>query len=603
MPGILGAVSFSARRVDTLPFDRALPELRHRPTMRTARVDAPGGHAVLGVVDLGVLTGSGSTCRATDGSLVVTHGDVLRPEAAGELAAALLEGYRQDPTSLRRLEGSFAVAIWDAPHARLVLVNDRFGLRNVYYTRGADVVCFAPLVGALVRLGIRAPEIDLAAVTDFLAFEHLLGDETLLRGVHALPPATIASFDARGARLERYWTPRYRTTPARPLNDCVDELDSRLGAAVRRAVSRPPQVGIPVSGGLDSRTILAVARPALSPQTPYFTYGVPGCDDLRLASALVRRVGAVHHTFELHPGFIVERAPELVRLTDGMHLGLNVHATVLQECARWCDVIVLGNGGDCLLDRLWWWNDEAAGEDAYVDRMHARLNGVLSTAQADRLLAPALGAEFRGGPRERLRRRLALYPGDTAADAADAFNVGERHWRWVLQGVPAQATHVEFREPFYDYAVADFALTVPARWRSGRQLHVELIRRRAPDLARVPRQGGGRLTSAAVVTCAHKRITRARRAASRVWQRMSGAVPAGQRLCGFADYDFELRGPSRALLEQLVLSERTYDRGWFRPAELRTLVHDHLTCRSNSGRLLGVIATLELWLRMVIDAP
>jgi asparagine synthase (glutamine-hydrolysing) len=602
MPGIVGAVSFSARRVDDLPFDRVFAQLRHQPKMRAARVDAPGGHAVLGVVDLGVLTGSGSASRAADGSLVVVHGDVTCPEPTAELASELLERYRQDPSSLARLEGSFAVAIWDTPHARLVLVNDRFGLRNVYYTRVADVVCFAPLVGALVTFGIRAPEIDLAAVTDFLAFEHPLGEETLLRGVHALPPATIASFDASGVRLERYWTPRYRATPTRGLDDCVDELGDRLGTAVRRSVSRLPQAGIPVSGGLDSRTILAVARPALRPETPCFTYGVPGCDDLRLASTLVRRVGAVHHTFELHPGFIAERAPELVRLTDGMHLGLNVHATILQACAQWCGVIVLGNGGDCLLDRLWWWNDDAASEDAFVDRMHARLNGVLSAAQADRLLAPALGAEFRGGPRERLRRRLALYPGDTAADAADAFNVGERHWRWVLQGVPAQATHVEFREPFYDYAVADFALTVPVRWRSGRQLHVELVRRRAPDLARVPRQGGGPLTSAAVVTRARKRITRACRVVSSVWQRMGGAVPAGQRLCGFADYDFELRGPSRALLEQLVLSERSYDRGWFRPDELRALVHDHLTCRRNSGRLLGVIATLELWLRMVVDA-
>src|SRR5262245_45201657 len=139
MPGIFGAVSLSAGRVDTLPFDRIVPILCHRPTMHTARVDAPGGDAVLGVVDLGVLSGSGATYRAADGSLVVVHGDILDPEPAGELPLALLERYRQDPTSLRRLEGSFAVAIWDAPHARLILVNDRFGLRNVYYTRTADV--------------------------------------------------------------------------------------------------------------------------------------------------------------------------------------------------------------------------------------------------------------------------------------------------------------------------------------------------------------------------------------------------------------------------------------------------------------------------------
>jgi asparagine synthetase B (glutamine-hydrolysing) len=317
---------------------------------------------------------------------------------------------------------------------------------------------------------------------------------------------------------------------------------------------------------------------------------------------LVRQVGTAHHTFELRPGFIRERAPELVRLTDGMHLGLNVHATVLQACAEWCDVIVLGNGGDCLLDRLWWWPDDAADTETYVRRMYERINHVLSDALADELLAPDFAAEFRTGPRERLRRRLAFYSGDTAADAADAFNVGERHWRWVLQGIPAQATHVEFREPFYDYAVADFALTVPATLRAGRRLHVELLRRLAPDLARVPRQGGDRLTSSVFARRARKYLTRARRSASGFWRDVRGSVPATQALRGFADYDYELRRSSRGLLEEVVLDRRTYDRGWYRPSALRTLVDDHVHRRRNNSRVLGAIATLELWLRMVVDA-
>ena len=449
MPGIFGAVSFGARRVDALPVDRVVARLR-QPQLRTATITTLDGHALLGVADLGLLPGSGSSCVASDGSLAIVHGEFTRPEPIREFASVVLERYRDDPSSLQRLEGSYVVAVWDAARKTLVLAHDRFGVRNLYYACGDRVVCFAPLVSALLGFGIRRPSIDVAGVADFLAFEHVLGDETLLRGVRALPPATIARFDARGVRLDRYWTPRYCPAPARQPREWVEEFGRRLGASAIRSVSQPPRVGIPISGGLDSRTILAVARPSLSPSMPGFTYGVPGCDDLRLAAELVRRVGIPHHTFELRPGYIHERAPELVRLTDGMHLGLNVHATVLQECARWCDVIVLGNGGDCLLDRLWWWPDDAEDAETYVGRMYERINHVLSAETADVLLTPTLAAEFRNGPRERLRRRLELYSGDTAADAADAFNVGERHWRWVLQGVSAQATHVEFREPFFD---------------------------------------------------------------------------------------------------------------------------------------------------------
>ena len=180
--------------------------------------------------------------------------------------------------------------------------------------------------------------------------------------------------------------------------------------------------------------------------------------------------------------------------------------------------------------------------------------------------------------------------------------MGERHWRWVLQGIPAQATHVEFREPFYDYAVADFAFEVPAELRVGRRLHVELLRRHAPDLARVPRQGGGCVSIPGMLARARTRVLRARRAARGLWNNIHGGVPTAQRLRGFADYDFELRGASRPLLEGLVLSDRTFDRGWYRPEGLRALVDEHLGYRRNHGRLLGAVATLEMWLRMVADA-
>jgi asparagine synthase (glutamine-hydrolysing) len=600
VPGILGAAATGASRVRDLPFATVIAHLPHRADARVSFVSTDDGRAAVGAVDLGVFPGSGAVSLAPDGSIAVVHGEVVRPDAGPDLAARILGRYREEPDSLAAIEGSFALALWDAPASTLVLAHDRFGLRNVYYTVVGDVVCFAPLVGALLAFGVRRPTIELAGVADFLAFEHVLGDETLLRDVRLLPPATIARFHDGRVRLERYWMPRYRAAAPARVEPYVEEFGRRLGAAASRALATPPRVGMPVSGGLDSRTILAVARDTVRPRVPCFTYGVPGCDDVRLAGMLVDCVGAKHHTFELRPGFIAERAPELVRLTDGMHLGLNVHATILQECARWCDVIVLGNGGDCLLDRLWWWRDDAPDERTYVARMYERINGVLSAANAQRLLAPALAAEFASGPRERLRARLALYEGATAADAADAFNVGERHWRWVLQGVPAQATHVEFREPFFDYAVADFALGVPASLRQGRRLHVELLRRCAPDLARVPRQGGGAVATAGFIGRTRKRIGRLRKQARGMWGRPN--VPAAQRLHGFADYDYELRGASRAVLESVVASERTFDRGWYRPEALRALVEEHLGGRHNHGRILGAIATLELWLRMCCDA-
>ena len=602
MPGIIGAATVAAHRVLDVRVARAVSRLRHHSRLIPATLDSSDRRATLGAVDLRIVEGSGVPFSAANGSLAVVHGEIVSIPRGEDVAARVLADYRADPASLAALEGSYAIAIWDAPARALILTNDRFGLRNVYYALDGATIAFAPLVSAVLELMPAAGALDLGAVADFLTFEHVLGDATLLERVRALPPASIARFDASGFRVDRYWVPQYRTNGGAQMVEFAAELGRRLEEAVRGAMEGPRRAGIPVSGGLDSRALVAVARHGSALDAPCFTYGIPGSDDIRYGSELARVAGASHHELELKPGFIADRAAEMARLTDGMHSSLNVHAAVLQSCASWCDVLVLGNGGDCALDRLWWWSDEPANEDEYVRRMLERLRVGCSPPLAQRLFANELSAEVQAGTVRRLRNRLAAYRGASPSDAADAYNVGERHWRWVLQGIPAQATHLEFREPFYDYRVIDFAMGVPARLRAGRRLHLELIRQRAPDLARIPRQGNLPFTTSRLRTALSWRIKRARKRADALWARYRRPAPA-PRLSGFADYDFELRRGSRALLDDVVLSEHTMDRGWYRPDVLREMVQDHVSGRRDHGRTLGAIATLELWLTEFADGP
>ncbi|MEW6270863.1 MAG: asparagine synthase-related protein, partial [Thermodesulfobacteriota bacterium] len=427
------------------------------------------------------MRGSGLVHESDDGSLAVVHGTIRGLEEDDGLPATLLELYRRDPRGLEGLSGSYVLALWDAARRRLVLANDRFGSRNLYLAIAGDVLVFAPLVGALLALPDVARDLDLGAVADLLTFQHVLGDATLLRDVRALPPASIATFDASGLRVRRRWQPVYRPERSARLEEYADELGRRLRAAVVRSASSGLRPGLPLSGGLDSRALLAVLDGG-SMEMPCFTYGVAGCLDVLAARRLAASVGAPHRVIELEPGYVARYAGELVRLTDGMHLALNGHATALQQCADWCDLLVLGNGGDSLLDAFWKRHDARPGSEAFVRGMYDLMSCGVDGATARHVLAAPLRDELRRGPLDRLRRRLALYQGETAADVADAYNAGERHWRWVLQGVPAQSTHVEFRQPFFDDGVTELALRAPTALRTGRRLHVELIRRMTPDL-------------------------------------------------------------------------------------------------------------------------
>jgi asparagine synthetase B (glutamine-hydrolysing) len=133
MPGIFGAACGPGRHVSGLHLDQIGERLRHQPNLRIERRASPDGRSALGAVDLGWLSGSGRVAQGPDGSLAVVHGEIANLTAGTKAAAAVLEAYRLDPGSLARLQGAFALAIWDAAHGVLVLASDRFGLRNVYY--------------------------------------------------------------------------------------------------------------------------------------------------------------------------------------------------------------------------------------------------------------------------------------------------------------------------------------------------------------------------------------------------------------------------------------------------------------------------------------
>src|SRR5581483_10064351 len=433
---------------------------------------------------------------------------------------------------------------------------------------------------------------------EFLTFQCVLGNRTLIEDVRLLPPASLLVFEPGSTvRIEETWRLRYRPEQR---SDHARAIADAVAAATSRHTESSHRVGLPLSGGLDSRTLLAAAD---GRRLATITYGRRDSDDMALARRLAAVVGADHHRIILPPGYIVAEARAMVRLTDGMHSCLNAHAALLRRAEAVCDVVLLGNGGDCLLDGLWNGPDDA-DDDAIAARLLPKLGIGLSATAAAELVAPhAPFAEVAARAAAGLRTALASVDGDSAADRADAFNVVHRHRRWVLQGVPAQSTHVEFRHPYYDDGVVAAALAVPAALRTERRAHVEALKLLSPALARIRRQG--KPFGFAVPAWRwqiHQASGRVRDAVR--WRATrAGLNPflARPRRTSFADYDDELRHGSRRLLTHGLLAPRTLERGFWNPNALRRAVGDHLDGRANHAAALGVILTLELFAEEILE--
>jgi len=574
--------------------------LRVQPGLRVEIDPAPPWPCVLGRVHLGVFDRTPAPVVSPDGACRLVVAGEVRQHPRG--APALLDAYlARGDAALAGLSGSFVLALWDGRARRLVVANDRFGLRNCFWVALEGGVAFAPGVAALLAAVGGSRALDADAAVELLTFQCILGDRTLVRGIRLLPPAALLTLEAGAPpRIERTWRLAYRPEPG----GC-DRHAARLADALRETVARhvaaPGRVGLPLSGGLDSRTLLAALPHAAA--VPTITYGRRGSDDVARATELAALAGTTQHELPLLPGYAARLAATMVAVTDGMHSCLNAHAAVLARAAEVCDVLLLGNGGDCLLDGLWD-GGRAATDAAVAERLVPRLTIGVPPALAARLAAP--GSPFaEAGPRaaQAFRALLATCPGDHPADRADAFNVVHRHRRWVLQGVRAQAPWVEFRHPYYDDAVVEAALGVPPALRRHRRAHAAALARLSPVLARVPRDG------ASLGFAAPEWRWRVHRARDRVrgairWR--ANRLGLNRRLArpnrrAFADYDEELRAGSRALLERVLLGPASLARGWWRPEALRAAVAEHLAGRANHAAALGMLITLELFAQATFD--
>src|SRR2546422_9899004 len=158
-----------------------------------------------------------------------------------------------EDSTLPRLRGMFAFAIWDEPRRQLFLARDRLGIKPLFYAQVPNGLVFASEIKALFAHPSLAVQLDPAAVDDYLALGYVPSPRTIFRGVHALPPAHWLRWRAGGLETGRYWRPDFREPVLSGReDDLVDELDARLNDAVRSHLLADVPVGEFLAGGIDS---------------------------------------------------------------------------------------------------------------------------------------------------------------------------------------------------------------------------------------------------------------------------------------------------------------------------------------------------------------
>ena len=187
------------------------------------------------------------------------RGAALRTRADAELVLRAYETWGRD--CLLRIEGDFALVIWDGRRREAFCARDRVGKKTFNYRWDGTTLAFASELHAILALPGMREELNEGLLAEVLADEWRSHDETFWKGILRLPAAHRMTVSARSARPERYWAPDlWETLPYTREDDYVEHYRALLVDVVRRTSRSHLPVACEVSGGLDSSAIFAVAE-------------------------------------------------------------------------------------------------------------------------------------------------------------------------------------------------------------------------------------------------------------------------------------------------------------------------------------------------------
>jgi asparagine synthase (glutamine-hydrolysing) len=208
-----------------------------------------------------------------------------------------------DKECFGKLRGMFAVALWKESEQRLVLARDRMGIKPLYVTERNGDVFFGSELKAIFAHPEIARRISLRGLDCYLSLNYVPCPWTLVEGIEKLPPGTWLEWQDGKTTRGEYWKLPFGAPSAVTMKEATEELDRLLEQSVREHMISDVPLGIWLSGGMDSTTILHYASQATSARLKTFsiTYHGRSCDESDLVHRAVKQYGTEHQELDLTP--------------------------------------------------------------------------------------------------------------------------------------------------------------------------------------------------------------------------------------------------------------------------------------------------------------
>ncbi|MFE8727158.1 asparagine synthase-related protein [Aeromonas hydrophila] len=389
-----------------------------------------------------------------------------------DLNSAIIWSYQQNLLDdlLARLDGVFCAVLFDRQRKKITLVSDRNGMRVLFYYHRNGYFAWGSEIKAFLSLDFFEKKISQQALSCFMDLGYLVGDITYFDGVTLLPPATVLSYDLDSDRLhsQHYWSWANIKQQNVSFNDAVDALSEIVMHAVQRRLDMAESLVFPISGGLDSRMLLAATH-QMHPgyKGACYTFGTDQCADIVLAQKVTEMVGWPHVIHELTPDNWFEKRIPTIWLTDGLLDMQHMHGCeFVDQITQQGRYTLSGYCGDAILGPSF-----------------------LSAETANKRITPEIAELYYGQHTYLANIESSFY--DTPHVEPNLFM--NRVRRFTNMGTLASSAWLEHKKPFLDNELLEFVFSINDEYRLGNRLYSAVLLEQFPKFYKsIPWQKTGK---------------------------------------------------------------------------------------------------------------
>jgi asparagine synthase (glutamine-hydrolysing) len=537
---------------------------------------------------------------------LVARGHQFRSHADTEVIVHLYE--ELGPAFVEKIDGMFAIALWDDRIKRLTLGRDRAGKKPLFYAHDARRIVFGSEIKSIFAHPDVPADLDEARLPYYFLYGYVPHPATFYRAIKHVEPGRVVTVELDGrVTNRRYWQLAFPLDghPA-AIDRCTAKARVRelVTDAVRRRLMSDVPLGAFLSAGVDSTIVVGLMSRLMEAPVKTFTIGFEGdhaYDETAAAAGVAARFGTEHTEFRVKPS-AVDLIDRLIWHHDGPFGDSSAIPTLLvSELTRaHVTVVLTGDGGD----------EVFAG--------YLRFRAALAAGRFPPGVAPALNALLRVLPRggnerhllsrarrfarfmhvpllERLARWNSLFQDDVASLLEPDFMAGGP--LDPLAHLSADLDRIKTYSPLGQLLAANFASYLPD------DLLVKMDRctMAASIEARAPFLDTALMEYVAALPDDYKLQGNTTKAILR--EAFADVIPADiQRRpkTGFGvPLDAWFRGELREYVRDVLLAPNAASRAYIRPTAVRALIDDHDASRGHHGQRLWALLCFERWLHVL----